>query len=448
MIELNTIFEKDKINEKTKESLMLVEIKGIKKIEQNVKKRRLNLSLCIDISGSMGSPLKKIQNLNSQFDQNLTPNQLLELMNRNIHNPDTKMNKAKELAIKAIEKMSDGDIISIVVFDQNAQIIIPTTVLNYKNRETIYSAINSLKVRGMTNLHEGWITSVQEIAKEINPEYLNRVILITDGEITAGISNSDIIAEDVQKINNKNISTTTIGIGEDFNEELLQAISNNGGGNFYYVSTNEDFENTFEEEFTGINQIAASDIKLILNLYNDTEIVDSFNDLEKTTEGYIIKNLSHNMKIPLLFKIKFNSNNKEKFKYFKEEPIGEIIINFINSEGEKCTIISKLNINFVNNEEWEKIPENKEVKVQEILLSIAREKLRSRKALIEGNIDLAKNILNNSYLKANKNNILDDRIIKEEQSLNASLSQVDNNNLREFSKEIFFQSYNTRYGKN
>lgn len=447
MIELNTTFEKDKINEKTKESLMLVEIKGVKKIEKNIKKRRLNLSLCIDVSGSMGSPLKKINNSISQFDQNLTPNQLLELMNRNIHNPDTKMNKAKELAIKAIEKMNDGDIISIVTFDQNSQVIIPTTVLNYKNREAIYEAINSLQVRGMTNLHEGWITSVQEIAKEINPEHLNRVILITDGEITAGISNHDIIAEDVQKINNKNISTTTIGIGEDFNEELLQAISNNGGGNFYYVSTNEDFENTFEEEFTGINQIAASDIKLILDLNNDIEILDCFNNIEKTKDGYIIKNLSHNMKIPLLFKLKFNSNNKEKFKYFKEQPIGEILINFINSEGVKCSIISKLNINFVNNEEWEKMPENKEVRVQEILLSIAREKLKSRQALIEGNIDLAKNILNDSYLRANKNSVLDDRIIKEEKLLNASLSQVDNNNLREFSKTMFFQSYNTRYGK-
>ena len=87
----------------------------------------------------------------------------------------------------------------------------------------------------MTNIHGGWVKSVEEIAKNMKKDSLNRVILLTDGQANTGKTNPDDICVDVSRIANKNISTSTFGIGCGFNELLLSSMSQTGLGNFYFI---------------------------------------------------------------------------------------------------------------------------------------------------------------------------------------------------------------------
>jgi Uncharacterized protein containing a von Willebrand factor type A (vWA) domain len=107
------------------------------------------------------------------------------------------MEQAKRAALKAMETMRNGDILSVVSFDDQITVVVPSTVLSNENRSSIKEKINSLNPRGMTNIYDGWHAAATEVAKNIKAKSINRVILLTDGQANTGITNMDTICSNV-----------------------------------------------------------------------------------------------------------------------------------------------------------------------------------------------------------------------------------------------------------
>ena len=164
--------------------------------------------------------------------------------------------------------MSEGDYVSVETFDSYVNVVLESLQLTKDNKNEVILKINQLTIAGATNLHGGWLEGCKQVAKNKSKEFLNRVVVLTDGQTNNGERNPDVIATDVMNVYDKGVSTTTFGVGSDFNENLLQDMANSGGGNFYYIEKEEEFAKMFNEEFDGINNIAAFDIKCKLNLEN------------------------------------------------------------------------------------------------------------------------------------------------------------------------------------
>ena len=92
--------------------------------------------------------------------------------------------------------------------------------------------------------------------------------------------NTDVIANNVRVLSSKSISTSTFGVGEDFNEDLLLKNEQNGNGNFYFIAEDNNFDQMFSEEFTGLSNIVATEIKLKLDL-TKKKLKEEFNELKK-----------------------------------------------------------------------------------------------------------------------------------------------------------------------
>ena len=348
MLNIKHMLKKKFTNKDANEELMLIEIEASKIKKEVVKDRKkLNVCLCIDKSGSMDMGIK------NQYGNPLSVRNIFENTKRvSIEQSKRKLDLVKEAAIKALDEMKDGDYISVVSFDNTISVEVEATQLNSENRNNIKDKINNIRTCGATNIHDAWVKSVEEVSKNISDLYINRVILLTDGQINSGEKNIDTISTNVSKIANVSISTSTFGVGEDFNENLLQSIAESGNGNFYYIDSTNSLFSLFEEEFNGISNICATDVKLSVEL-NDAFIKQNLNLLLEENNKYKIADLRSEQKIPLLFNIDTSK--------IKQNLAGIIKINYKNNKGERETITQEIDINTIQSNEWENLEDNKEI---------------------------------------------------------------------------------------
>lgn len=470
MIKLNYLFEKNAIHNKTESFVSLIQING-EKDKNNKEKRKLNISIAIDISGSMGSALKNERVLKTRkilkpknvwnnepiFLNGILPGQLYPFKNQNYDQYEeneyieqnyyeyissmSKIEQAKIAAIKAVEKLKSGDFISIVCFEDKVELLVEATKINSKNKKQIIDKIKEIKVRGSTNLHDGWLKSATEVAKNMSEKYINRVIVLTDGQTNIGVTNPKEIENNVFKLYKKSISTTCMGIGEVFNEKLLEAMSNSGGGNFYFIEKNEDLETMFNDEFSGLSNIVATDVKLKF-IANEGIMKQQLNSFVEKDGEFLLNNILNEKTLEILFE--FNVNLIENQKNVE---IGKILLTYKNESGTTQEKEIELIIPVVNKDTWDDMEYNKEVKVQETLMIVANNKFEMAAAIERGDLKLAKGLMASSASIIGSSGYLDSRLSKESDTLNATLCASENMSSEALKKTILYQSYQTRNSK-
>ena len=193
----------------------------------------LNLSLVIDVSASMKG---------------------------------NKMQHAKEASKFVIESLSPDDLVSIIIFSDDARAIVPLSATSEK--DSILTAIDRIGPVSGTRMFKGLETAIAEIRKAPEQSYINSMIILTDGE-TEGEDQCLAIAQ--QEARN-NLSISAFGIGDQYNEELLKSIADTTLGKIYHLQTAEQIRVHFENEVStaraavitngSLNLCLASDIKL------------------------------------------------------------------------------------------------------------------------------------------------------------------------------------------
>ena len=239
---------------------VLFKIKGDKVQNKNEIRMPLNISLSIDVSGSMNDSIGVAQA--DQAGQGYISNaaQFLNGLRREVPmfgGFKTKISQVKDAAIKCVDLLEDGDFISIVTFANTARVIQEAIQINGKNREQIKSKIRSISANGGTNLHEGWLQSGMEVAKNLSAKNINRILVLTDGETNQGIVDSKEISTSVEGLAKRGISTSTFGVGDHYNEDLLEKMATVSGGNSYYIEDESKVQSILMEEFNCLNNIVA-----------------------------------------------------------------------------------------------------------------------------------------------------------------------------------------------
>ena len=232
-----------------------------------------------------------------------------------------------------------------------------------------------------------------------------------------------------------------MGIGEGFNEKLLESMSNSGGGNFYFIEKDQELESMFENEFSGFSNVVATEITLQF-IPSQSSIKKQLNAFIEKDGKFLIGSLLNEKSLDILFDL----NIKVK-KSQKSLNIGKFIFEFKNENGEKESKELELIIPIVNKEVWDDMEYNKEVKVQETLMIVANNKFEMAEAINNGNVEYAKNLMSASANTISASGYFDDRLTKETANLNATLSASDNMSSENLKKTILYQSYQTRTNK-
>ncbi len=175
-----------------------------------------------------------------------------------------------------VDQLDVGDVASIVVFDDRVKILAEAAPVG--DRKHLHTALARVRSGGSTNLHGGWLSGMESLLPRASEAALARVILLSDGNANVGeTTETEAIATLCADAAQKGVTTSTYGLGRDFNEELMVEMGKRGAGNHYYGDTAADLFEPFAEEFDLIANLHSRHVRLSLatpqgikiNLLND-----------------------------------------------------------------------------------------------------------------------------------------------------------------------------------
>ena len=219
-----------------------------------------------------------------------------------------KMIRAREAAQFCIDQMLPTDRLSVVAFDDRIDVLFSSQPVT--NKDVLKSLISRIHARGSTALHEAWVRGGLTVSESLLDTGINRVVLITDGLANVGITSTDEIVTQAMGLYQRGVSTSTIGIGSDFNEDLLMPMAQSGGGNAWHVVEADDMQHIFQVELEGLIAQFAHTVSLSLIPADGVRIVDVLNDFQLTETGrYRLPNLQSGSPLDIVVQLKVGAEN-------------------------------------------------------------------------------------------------------------------------------------------
>jgi len=169
---------------------------------------------------------------------------------------------AKQAVEEAIARLEADDRFSVVVYDDVVDVVIESTQASAEARRGAVDRLRSIEARGSTNLSDGWLRGCEQVAAHLSERGVNRCLLLTDGLANTGITDAGELAAHAAALRARGVSTTTFGVGNDFDERLLQDLADAGGGHFYYIADAPQIRDAITSEVGETLEIVARDVAL------------------------------------------------------------------------------------------------------------------------------------------------------------------------------------------
>ena len=158
-----------------------------------------------------------------------------------------KIEEAKRAALMAIGQLRDDDIVSIVTYQSTVDVLVPATKLY--DRQVIRDAIRGIRAGGKTALFAGVSKGGRELQKFLHRNRVNTLLLLSDGLANVGPSSPGALAQLGTSLARQGITVTTIGLGLQYNEDLMTRLAMASDGNHFFVEDEADLEAAFATEF-------------------------------------------------------------------------------------------------------------------------------------------------------------------------------------------------------
>jgi len=170
---------------------------------------------------------------------------------------------AKEGARVALERLSSDDTVALVAYNHNVDVLSPAAPLG-GSRDRLTRAINRLTADGTTALYDGVKEGGRQVEEFLSDNNVNRVVLLSDGLANVGPSSPRELARLGRKLASRGISVSTIGLGLDYNEDLMQRLAAASDGNHVFVERPSDLAEIFDREFGDALSVSARDITITI----------------------------------------------------------------------------------------------------------------------------------------------------------------------------------------
>ncbi|GEM_PF-853945 len=169
------------------------------------------------------------------------------------------------MAVRYIaSQLTPADLLGIVVFDEYVETLLePQPMLDGEEPVRIMAKVTP---RGTTNLHAGLVRGVGLLKDAKAQGAVKRILLLTDGDVNEGVTEYSQIVMEARIARTYQIGVSTLGLGIEYNEELLTGIAKHGAGNYHYIETPEDLAEAFSQEMESLFKVVAQAASLTLKL--------------------------------------------------------------------------------------------------------------------------------------------------------------------------------------
>ncbi len=184
-----------------------------------------------------------------------------------------KIRVAKVAVEEAIARLRPDDRFSVVVYDDVVDVVIESDARLGRGAPRRHRAAARPSTRGAapTSARAG-CAAANRSPRHLVDRGVNRCLLLTDGLANVGITDPDQLASHAAELRARGVSTSTFGVGNDFDERLLQALADAGGGHFYYIADAPQIRDAITSEVGETLEVVARDVDLEITARDDIRI--------------------------------------------------------------------------------------------------------------------------------------------------------------------------------
>jgi Ca-activated chloride channel homolog len=202
----------------------------------------------------------------ASINQAQLPLNLCLVLDRSSSMRGERLFQVKEAARQVISQMQSSDAFGLVTFNDRAEAVVPSQLV--RDPDSIKSTIMSLDARGGTEMAQGLALGLQEIERpKING--ISRLVLLTDGR-TYGDEHACV--ELARRAQRRGIGLTTLGVGTEWNEDLLETMTAGPNSRTQYITAASEIGNVFAAELNRLHATVAQSVELTLALAPEAQI--------------------------------------------------------------------------------------------------------------------------------------------------------------------------------
>ncbi len=197
-----------------------------------------------------------------------------------------KIDYAKRALNTLIDQLSGEDILSIIVYDDRIDVLREAGPV--RDKWELKRLVESIYARGSTNLGGGMIEGFRQVERNRKREFVNRVVLLSDGLANQGITDPHQLNQIARRYRSNSIVLTTMGVGLDYNENLMVGLAENGGGNYYFIESPNTLASILRKEFNLMSSVVAQSAVIEMNLGSGVHVNDVIGCEYRPDQGRLI----------------------------------------------------------------------------------------------------------------------------------------------------------------
>lgn len=201
-----------------------------------------------------------------------------------------KIAEAKQAAIQAVRRLNADDIVSVVVYDTTVEVLVPSTKL--VDKDAVCRKISQVQPGGRTALFAGVSKAAAELRKLIDREHVNRIVLLSDGMANVGPSAPSELGSLGASLKKENISVTAMGLGLDYNEDLMVNLASNSGGNHVFIEDETQIAALFNKEFNTVLSVVAQEVSITIEVAKGVRPVRVFGNQAEINGQKVVATLT------------------------------------------------------------------------------------------------------------------------------------------------------------
>ncbi len=192
-----------------------------------------------------------------------------------------RLEAAKRAIVDLVVRLDDRDNFGLVTFDSSVQVVVPAGKVGDRGREAIANAVASIHTGGMTDLSGGYLRGLQEARRVAGPAGA-ALVLLSDGHANSGVTDPAQLREVAAGGSRQTIATSTIGIGDGYDENLLSEIATGGSGNHAFARDPDAAAAALAGELDGLLSKTVQAASLLVSPSSDVAKIGVVNDLPAT----------------------------------------------------------------------------------------------------------------------------------------------------------------------
>ncbi|MBI3186010.1 MAG: VWA domain-containing protein [Myxococcales bacterium] len=210
-----------------------------------------------------------------------------------------KLQRAKQAARQLVSQLGDEDQLAIVQYGSDVRTL-PLTPATAEGRAKMLRTIDRIYDDGGTNIGAGLKAGRAQLQAAAGiceggacPAHrdITRLILISDGQPTEGVTSERGLTQLARSIREEGITVSALGVGADFNEDLMQRIAEVGSGSYGYIQDASRLASVFQMDLRQAGTTVAREVKLSLELPTGVELGDVL--------GYRFQRAGNRVEVPL-----------------------------------------------------------------------------------------------------------------------------------------------------